>query len=151
MISAHDQHENCTHRPLLRVRAAGEPLPDAHDIGAQSIERRLVRVSPGADRNVDRRVGPKAGQKVESDELAKAPLQAIAIHRRVPMPRHDDANARLYKLGRGGIREHADVEVSGPDPLPFSTDRFEISSPRQAIRARKDESAVTRQRTCSEA
>lgn len=89
----------------------------------------------------------KRGQKLQPRQLAKPPLEAVAIHCGVLMSRNHETDPGMIERGSDG----ADVEVDGPDSLPLSDDGLQVGSPRQSIPTRKSKILVMRRRTCSEA
>jgi hypothetical protein len=130
-----------------RELASGDLSGDRQDVRAQSVERSRVGLSSRANRHVYRWTDPERRQEIDADEIAKAPLEAVAVDGGVPMARDDDAHAWMSERGI----EHADVEVHGPDSLPLFNGRFQVGSARQSIPTRETESVVMRRRTCSEA
>ena len=79
-----------------------------------------VGVGTAPDRDVDRGTLAEHGKQFRTHELAQPALESIAIHRRVLVPRHDDADPGCGKRGS----EDPDVEVYGPNSLPLSNDRL---------------------------
>lgn len=89
-------------------------------------------------------MGAKHRQQLQANELAKAPLEAVAIDGGVLVTRHDDPDAGNAKRGS----EDPDIEMYGPDSLPLSNDGLYVEAPRQPVATRKIEAVVTRLRTC---
>jgi len=87
-------------------------------VGAKRLHVGGIRITSGANRDVDRRSLPKRRKQLESHELAKAALETISVDRGMLVARHDDPDTR--KLERGS--EDAHIEVRGPNSLPLSKD-----------------------------
>jgi hypothetical protein len=127
-------------------RTASTALTDRIDVLAQRRESGAVRFGSCPDHDV-RRAGHR--KKAAPYELAQMSFQSIALHGGLLMTRDDESNAGMAKRGR----EHADVEMRGPDSLPLFDDCLYFASARQPQTARKADATgrVRRRRTCPEA
>ena len=97
-----------------------------------------------SDDDVESAIG---GEHVLANDFAKPALQSIAIHRRLPMTGHDDANPR--KAERGSARP--DREVPGSYDFPLLLDTLDVCAATDALRPRIAQARFTRRRTWTEA
>jgi hypothetical protein len=127
-------------------RTTSTALTDGIDVLAQRRECGAIRFGSGPDHDVRRAHDWK---KPAPYELAQMSFQSIALHGGLLVTRHDESNAGMAKRGR----EHADVEMSGPDSLPLFDDCLYFASARQPKAPRKTETTlrVRRRRTYPEA
>lgn len=88
-----------------------------------------------------------AGQDVLPNDFAQPALQSVAVHRRLTMPRHDDADSR--KAERGSARP--DREVPGPYDFPLLQYASDVRAATDALRPRITQARFTRRRTWTEA
>lgn len=86
-------------------------------------------------------------QHVVPDNLSEAALQAIPVHRRLTVSRHDEAHSG--KAERGSARP--DREVPGPYDFPLLLDTLDICAATDALRPRVAQARFTRRRTWTEA
>jgi len=92
------------------------------DVVTQSVHADFVRVWPRADCHVTRFHCAQSGQELETHELAKPSLHAIASNRAVLVSRNHDRDPCMTKRGS----EDSDVEVRGPNPPPLSNDILNV-------------------------
>jgi hypothetical protein len=83
-------------------------------------------------------------QQLDADQLAKATLQSVSVHRGVMVAWNDNPNARMSERGSEG----SDIEMRCPNSLPLSNNSLQVEAPRQPIATRKSEALVRRLRTC---
>jgi hypothetical protein len=81
------------------------------------------------------------------DDFSQAPLQSIAVHGRLSMAGHDDANSR--KAERGSARP--DREVPGSYDFPLLLNAPDVCAATDAPRPREAQARFTRLRTWTEA
>lgn len=89
-------------------------------------------------------------QNLQPRDLAQSPLQPIACHRGLTVPRHDEPNPppppRMSKRGSDPPK----LEAVGSDTLPLARYSLHLRAPRQSMRARKPPT-LRRPRTSTEA
>lgn len=146
LVAANEQNENRAHPFPLRL--GGESGCDCAQIRLKRGVLGAVGMAGCAHEHVESgALHAKQWKQLGPHELAKPPLQAVSIHGRMMMARHDDPDARESKRGS----ENPDIEMHGPNSLPLSNDGLNILAPRQSLATRKRKAVVTRLRTCSEA
>lgn len=107
-------------------------------------ERKGIRRRRRPDDDVD----PMTGRKdILSHDLAQAALQAVAIHRIPPVPRHDDPDP--WKTERGSARPKR--EMTGPYDFPLLLHTPDFCATADALRPRVAQAPLTRRRTWTEA
>lgn len=113
-------------------------------LGAQVRERRGIRAGRCSDDDVQ---AARGGQDVLPDDLPQPPFQPVAIHRRLPVARDDDAHSR--KVERGSARP--DREVPGSYDFPLLLNAPDVCAATDALRPRIAQARFTRRRTWTEA
>ena len=144
LVAANEEDEERAHRDGLAL-LAGHARVDRENVGAERLERRVVRIVTRSNRNVERRAGAQAGKQLEPYQLAQPALETVSIDGGVLMTRHDDSDARRSKRGS----EDPDIEMHGPNSLPLSNDGLDVDTPRQPVATRESKAIVRRLRTCS--
>jgi hypothetical protein len=123
-----------TRQPTERTVHLGTKVGEACAVGGWS----------GPDDHVQPTLGSK---HILPDDFAEATFQPIAIHRRLPMARNDDAYP--WKAERGSARP--DGEVPGPYDFPLLLNTPDVCAATDALRPRIPQARLTRRRTWTEA
>ena len=120
--------------------------PGQHTVhfGAQVGERHGVCSGRRFDDDVESAL---RGKHILPDDFSQPSFQSIAVHGRLSMARHDDANSG--KAERGSARP--DREVPGSYDFPLLLNASDVCAATDALRPRKAQARVTRRRTWTEA
>lgn len=101
----------------------------------------------GARSNDDvQRTHPR--QNLQPHNLPQSPLQPIARHRHLAIPRHDEPNSAPRMSKRGS--DPPKLEAVGTDTLPLARYSLHLRAPRQSMRTREPPT-LRRPRTSTEA
>ena len=111
-------------------RRTSEARTDIREFRCERGERQRVRARARAQQQVD---GWQMGQQFHSHDLAKTPLQLVAVDGRMAVTGNDHADPWMPERGS----EMTDVEVPTPNSLPLSNDGFNFGFARQAMLPRK--------------
>jgi hypothetical protein len=112
--------------------------PDPLHLPSQRLERGAVRLGTGPDDEIPS--PPERGEGGEQSgaaQLAQPSLEAVPVDGRALVARDDEPHAHERQKGS----EDADLEVLGPDPLPFASYGVQLRRPCQAPLAREAEPA----------
>lgn len=120
------------HRPKL-------PHGVAH-FALERVPALIVRVGVRPQDHVERSQGAEHGEQLGAGQFTQAPLETIAVHGGVLVPRHDEPHP--WKRMKGSGDSH--VETSRANPLPFVTKPLELGRTRYSLRSA--ESAAVRPR-----
>ena len=109
--------------PCLRADGAGGDarLHGTH-VRPECLERRSIRLASGANDDVQWRMVPKHRQELDSNQLAKPSLEAVAVDGGMRVTRHHDPHAGNGERGS----ESSDIEMHGPNSLPLSNDSLDV-------------------------
>lgn len=121
-----------------------QPTKRAAHFGTEIGEVRAVSGWSSPDDDVQPALGSK---HILPDDFAESTFQPIAIHRRLPMARYNDAHPG--KAERGSARP--DREVPGPYDFPLLLNAPDLRAATDALRPRKTQARLTRRRTWTEA
>jgi hypothetical protein len=120
------------------------PTQDPVHLDAQVGKRYRIRAWRRSDDDVQSLVH---GKDILANDLPQPALQPVAIHRRLSVARHNDANP--WKAERGSARPNGEVPGSYDFPLLLNT--LDVSAATDALRPRIPQARLTRRRTWTEA
>jgi hypothetical protein len=98
-----------------RSPARGNLLDSSLQFGTKHLERCLVGPRSGTDDEIGSQ-GRHDWQDFHPYDLPKTPLEAITLHDRTAMLRHDDADSWMTQKGS----EDPNLEMFGSSSLPFA-------------------------------
>ncbi len=116
------------------------PLETFIQLGSQVDERHAVCFRPGAHHEIDTRQG---AQQILPGHFPQSSLEAVSLHSRMLVFWYDEADSRMGEKGSSS----PELEMLGPDALPFTYHSPQVGTLRQPVAAREPVT-VRRRRTC---